>query len=52
VALNREETGFGVNTGEGIFGGLKVQLEGKRAMPAIEFVRGQRQFIGMVLPSS
>jgi len=52
VALNREGAAFGVITGDGILGVLKVQLEGKRAMPAAEFVRGQRQFIGAVLPSS
>ncbi|TET66501.1 MAG: methionyl-tRNA formyltransferase [Dehalococcoidia bacterium] len=52
VALNREGTGFGVNTGDGILSVLKVQLEGKRAMSAAEFVRGQRQFIGAVLPLS
>jgi len=43
---------FGVATGEGILGVLKVQLEGKRAMPAAEFLRGQRQFIGAILPLS
>ena len=52
VALKKEGAAFGVNTGEGILGVLKVQLEGKRAMPAAEFLRGQRQFIGAVLPSS
>ncbi len=52
VALNRERAGFGVNTGDGILSVLKVQLEGKQAMSAAEFVRGQRQFIGAVLPSS
>ncbi|MFC1908222.1 methionyl-tRNA formyltransferase, partial [Chloroflexota bacterium] len=43
---------FGVTTGEGILGVLKVQLEGKRAMSAPEFLRGQRQFIGAILPLS
>lgn len=41
---------FGVATGEGILGVLKVQLEGKRAMSAAEFMKGQRQFIGAMLP--
>jgi len=50
VALEREGAAFGVNTGDGILGVAKVQLEGKRAMPAAEFLRGQRQFIGTVLP--
>jgi len=43
---------FGVSTGEGILGVLKVQLEGKRTMSAAEFLRGQRQFTGAVLPLS
>ncbi|MFC2031900.1 methionyl-tRNA formyltransferase [Chloroflexota bacterium] len=42
---------FGVGTGEGILGVTRVQLEGKRAMLAAEFLRGQRQFIGAILPS-
>jgi len=42
---------FGVCTGDGILGVLAVQLEGKRAMSAAEFLRGQRQFIGAILPS-
>jgi hypothetical protein len=28
-----------------------VQLEGKQALSAAEFLRGQRDFIGAVLPS-
>jgi len=52
VALSKEEAAFGVNTGDGILGVLRVQLEGKRAMPAAEFLRGQRQFIGAILPST
>lgn len=43
---------FGISTGDGILGVLKVQLEGKRAMSATEFLRGQRQFIGAILPLS
>ena len=52
VALNKEGVAFGVYTGDGILGVLKVQLEGRRALPAAEFVRGQRQFIGAILPIS
>jgi methionyl-tRNA formyltransferase len=37
---------FGVGTGRGILGVLKVQIEGKRAMSAGEFLRGQRDFTG------
>ena len=55
VALTQATKGagaaFGVHTGEGILGVIKVQLEGKRAMPAAEFLRGQREFIGARLPS-
>lgn len=40
---------FGVATGEGILAVLRVQLEGKRAMSAAEFLPGQRQFIGAIL---
>ena len=52
VAVNKEGAAFGVNTGDGVLGILRVQLEGKRAMSAAEFLRGQRQFIGARLPSS
>ena len=51
ITLNKEGAAFGVNTGEGILGVSKVQLEGKRAMSAAEFLRGQRHLIGAVLPS-
>ena len=47
----RLKAAFGVFTGDGILGVLRVQLEGKRAMSAAEFLRGQRQFIGEILPS-
>jgi methionyl-tRNA formyltransferase len=39
----------GVETGDGVLGLLRVQLEGKREMSADEFVRGQRDFIGSSL---
>jgi methionyl-tRNA formyltransferase len=42
---------FGVGTGDGILGVCQVQREGKRVMSAAEFLRGQRQFIGALLPS-
>ena len=51
IALDGKEVAFGVATPAGILGVLKVQLEGKRVMPSAEFLRGQRQFIGEVLPS-
>jgi len=40
----------GVQTGDGLLGLLKVQLEGKRVVDAGEFVRGQRGFAGSLLP--
>ena len=52
VALGKEAAAFGIGTADGVLGVLKVQLEGKRAMPAAEFLRGQRQFIGAILPSA
>jgi methionyl-tRNA formyltransferase len=42
---------FGIGTGEGVLGVLRVQLEGKRAIAGADFLRGQREFIGAVLPS-
>ena len=46
----KAKAAFGVYTGDGILGVLKVQLEGRQAMSAAEFLRGQRQFIGALLP--
>jgi len=51
-AMEPPELAFGIHTGNGILGVLRVQQEGKRAMSAAEFLRGQRQFIGAILPSS
>ena len=48
----RAKAAFGVYTGDGILGVCQVQLEGRRAMSAAEFLRGQRQFIGAILPLS
>ena len=42
--------GFGVKTGSGTLEILVVQLEGRQEMTADEFLRGQRQLIGAVLP--
>ena len=49
-ALPEKDAGFIVGTGDGALGVLTVQIEGKRAMAAAEFLRGQRQFIGAILP--
>jgi methionyl-tRNA formyltransferase len=42
---------LGIGTGAGVLGLITVQLEGKKAMTAAEFLRGQRDIIGAVLPS-
>ena len=54
VALNLANKGlaFGIGTGQGVLGVLRVQLEGKQALSATEFLRGRRQLIGALLPSS
>ncbi len=39
----------GIGTGDGVLGVLTVQLEGKRAMAAEDFIKGHRDFIGSVL---
>lgn len=49
VAMEGAKAAFGVGTGSGILGVLQVQMEGKRAMSAADFLRGQRQLIGTVL---
>jgi len=45
------KAGFGVYTGDGVLGVSRVQLEGKQVLSAAEFLRGQREFMGAVLPS-
>jgi methionyl-tRNA formyltransferase len=50
VALEAR-AGFGVGTGDGILAITRVQMEGKKAMSAAEFLRGQRDLLGVVLPS-
>jgi methionyl-tRNA formyltransferase len=44
------EGGVDVGTGDGILRLLRVQLEGRRAMRVEEFLRGQRGFVGALLP--
>jgi methionyl-tRNA formyltransferase len=51
VTLPGQDVMLGVGTGEGVLGVLKLQLAGKRVMSAAEFLRGQRDFIGEILPS-
>jgi methionyl-tRNA formyltransferase len=40
----------GAQTGDGVLGLLRLQMEGRRAVTAAEFARGQRGFIGALLP--
>ena len=49
VAMAGIKAAFGVGTGSGILGVLTLQMEGKRAMSAADFLKGQRQFIGTIL---
>ena len=49
VIASEEPPGVGVVTGQGVLGLCQVQLEGKRAMSAEDFVRGKRDFIGCFL---
>ena len=51
ISLSGSESAVGVNAGDGILVLLNVQYAGKKAMPASEFIRGQRDFIGSKLPS-
>jgi len=39
-----------VVTGKGVLGLRRVQLDGRREMSAADFIRGQRDFVGSVLP--
>ncbi len=50
TALSGEKAVIGIGTGDGVLGILRVQLEGRRAMSAAEFVRGHRDVMGAVLP--
>ena len=50
LSLGRGEVG--VKCGEGILSLLRLQLEGRSEMDAEEFLRGQRDFIGVRLPNS
>lgn len=50
AVLSNKEADIGVGTGDGILGLLKVQLQGKRVVSAAEFLCGQQEFVGSVLP--
>ena len=51
VAIEGSTAAFGIICGDGILVIIKVQLEGKKAIAAGEFLRGQREFLGAVLGS-
>jgi methionyl-tRNA formyltransferase len=42
----RLDGGFAVQTGEGLLAVLRLQKAGRRALPATDFLRGERGFIG------
>ncbi len=46
---DRADIALGVATGDGILGLVVLQMEGRRAVSAEEFIRGQRGFIGSIL---
>ncbi len=52
IVLPGKAAGIGIGTGDGILGVTRLQLEGRKAMTADEFLRGQREFVGTVLPFS
>lgn len=51
VVADNGESAFAVGTGQGILKVLRVQMEGKQAVAAADFMRGQRRLIGSVLPA-
>ena len=51
VPIDREELTVGVTTGEGLLGIGMLQLEGRQALSAQEFVRGHPDFLSSRLPS-
>ena len=51
VNVTHPSAAFGVSTSVGVLGVITLQLEGKRAMSAADFLRGQRNFAGAMLPS-
>jgi methionyl-tRNA formyltransferase len=50
IVMPGRERELGIGTGEGVLGVLKMQLQGKKAVSAAEFLRGQRDFLGDILP--
>ncbi|HEY93857.1 MAG TPA: methionyl-tRNA formyltransferase [Dehalococcoidia bacterium] len=42
---------LGIGTGDGVLAVSEVQLEGKKSMLTKDFIQGQREFIGAMLPT-
>jgi methionyl-tRNA formyltransferase len=51
IIIQGKQEGVGIVTGDGILKTNIIHYEGKRAMSAHEFIRGQRDFPGSKLPS-
>ncbi len=52
IPLDRDAPApMGVVTGEGVLGLRRVQLEGRRAVDAADFLKGHEGFVGSTLPS-
>ncbi|HAJ01453.1 MAG TPA: methionyl-tRNA formyltransferase, partial [Dehalococcoidia bacterium] len=49
VDLTEGDVPVGVVTSDGVLGLKTIQLQGRRAQPAAEFLRGHTQFIGSQL---
>jgi len=52
IQIDNDDTRVGVITGDGILEIKRMQLEGKRELPAGQFLIGQQAFIGSILGSS
>ncbi len=50
AVLNTADNPVAIATGEGLLAVDELQLEGRRSVSAEEFLRGQRDFVGAVLP--
>jgi methionyl-tRNA formyltransferase len=51
IELSGQDGTAGIITGKGVLGVIRLQMAGKKVMAIEEFIRGQRGFIGAVLPS-
>ncbi len=50
IEIKGRKDAVGIGTGKGVLAVERLQLQGKRAVTAAEFLRGQRDFIGQKLP--